>query len=434
MEMEDRMGHAIVQACKAMKRRYKLEEGAYVLAVDVISHAENSQATLELEEKVKSLQFELNQNYQKHSQVSEKVVEVVLESQSLRLQLRDKETAIRQVHEELRAAKENPLLVELIANEMHGSLETSTAEKLQDAERLNDANAAYEDMSEKIKSGQLMELARSKVDGIVRHSEAGAEDFVESELPSVSEVVIRAHDGVCSAIQFEQGGNTFFSGGHDKLVKSWNVATGSYISTLRGCLGSILDLSLSHHNGFVIAACSDHKLHLWESQTGQMRHTLTGHSEKVVSVDVSKTSNRRVVSAAYDRTMKTWDMQTGYATNTLICYSYGNAVALTMSGEILCSGHMDGNLRLWDISSGKQSSQVFSHNYGITSVSISREGYTVLTSGRDNVHNTIDVRTLEVHASFRAPGHFVATNWSRSCLSPDEKYVAAGGADGSVAI
>lgn len=466
MEMEDRMGYAIVQACRAMKRRHKLEEGAYAPAIAVISQVLNSQAALEFEEKVKTLQLELNQSYQKHSQVSEKLVQEVTESQSLRTQLAEKETTITQLQEQLTAEKEKIARAETDAKEAQGALATTSAEveelrlrvqeleaqikdlkkendmliqrwmnqKMQDAERLNEANAMYEDMMEKVKAGQLQELARTQVDGIVRHSEVGAEDYVESGLPSTVKHVIRAHDVTCSTIKFEHGGKSVFSGGHDRIVKSWNVSNGACISTLRGCLGSVLDLSLSLDSNLVIAACSDHKLHLWETSTGRMRHTLTGHTEKVVSVDVSKTSNRRAVSAAYDRSMKTWDMQTGYVTNTLICYSNCNAVALTMNGEILCSGHMDGNLRLWDIRTGKQSSEVVAHNQGITSVSVSKNGHTMLTSGRDNVHNLIDVRTLEVQASFRAPGLLVATNWSRSCLSPDEKYVAAGGTDGSVVV
>lgn len=460
------MGYAIVQACRAMKRRHKLEEGAYAPAIAVISQVLNSQVALELEENVKSLQLQLNQSYQKHSQVSEKLVQEVTESQSLRTQLAEKEASITQLQENLTAEKATLLQIETDAKETKSALETTAAEvqelrmhvaeleakindlkvennmlierwmkqKMQDAERLNEANAMYEDMMEKVKAGQLQELARAQVDGIVRHSEAGAEDYVESGLPSSVKHVIRAHDVMCSTVKFERGGKSIFSGGHDRVVKSWNVSSGACVSTLRGCLGSVLDLSMSFDSNVVIAACSDHKLHLWETQTGRMRHTLTGHTEKVVSVDVSKTSNRRAVSAAYDRSMKTWDMQTGYVTSTLICYSNCNAVALTMNGEVLCSGHMDGNLRLWDIRTGKQSSEVVAHNQGITSVSVSKNGHTMLTSGRDNVHNLIDVRTLEVQASFRAPGLVVATNWSRSCLSPDERYVAAGGTDGSVVV
>ncbi|KAF3971667.1 hypothetical protein CMV_004762 [Castanea mollissima] len=44
------------------------------------------------------------------------------------------------------------------------------------------------------------------------------------------------------------------------------------------------------------------------------------------------------------------------------------------------------------------------------------------------------MRSLEVCGTLRASGNRVASNWSRSCISPDDNYVAAGSADGSVSI
>lgn len=460
------MGLAILQSCRALKRRHRLEEGAYAPALAVISHALSTKLGVELEEKLKELQLELNQSYQKQALVSEKLVEEITESQVLRTQVGEKEATIVQLQDQLSAATEHVLQVEAREKVNEGALATAILEiqelksrveelegkivelqeenkmlidrwmqqKMQDAERLNEANAMYEDMMERFKAGRLEELARSQVDGIVRHSEAGAEDYIESGIPSAVKHVARAHEAGCLALKFEHGSRTVLSGGHDRTIRSWDGTSGSPISTLRGALGSVLDLSLSFDNNLVVAACSDHKLYLWEAQSGRMRHTLTGHTEKVVSVDFSKTNNRRAVSAGYDRSMKAWDLQTGYNTNTLMCYSNCNDVALTMNGEILCSGHMDGNLRLWDYRSGKLSSEIVAHAQGITSVSVSRTGHTILTSGRDNVHNLIDVRTLEVQASFRAPGFRTPTNWSRSCLSADEKYIAAGGADTSVVV
>lgn len=74
---------------------------------------------------------------------------------------------------------------------------------MQDAERLNEANALYEDMTERLKASGLEKLAQEKVDGIVRRSEEGAEFFAESTVPSVCKDRINAHDGGCASIMFE---------------------------------------------------------------------------------------------------------------------------------------------------------------------------------------------------------------------------------------
>ncbi|CAK9204593.1 unnamed protein product [Sphagnum troendelagicum] len=464
--MEERMGLAVVQACRALRQRHREEEGAHGPALAALFTALSRPPDGELHGKMEALQLELSQSYQKQSQLSEQLLHEVTGAQAFREQLVERENSIVQLQAELLGARGRVTQLEEELEKKERALEASIEEmkalriqveeldaklvkaqaenrmlidrwmeqKMKDAERLNEANAMYEDMMERFKGKTLDDLARAQVDGIVRHSEAGAEDYVESGMPTSLRHAMRAHDGGCSTLKFEHGGGSLISGGHDRLVRTWDTERGVPLATLRGCLGSVLDLALSHDDTMVLAASADHKLYLWEVQSGRIRHTLTGHAEKVCAVDYSKASNRRAVSAAQDRTIKIWDLQTGYGVNTIVCHSNCNAVALTMDGDIVCSGHMDGNLRLWDVRSGKSAIEVAAHGQGITSVSLSKSGNAILTSGRDNVHTIFDVRTLEAQASFRALGFRVATNWSRSCLSGDESYVSAGSIDGSVLV
>lgn len=299
---------------------------------------------------------------------------------------------------------------------------------------LYQANALYEEMLDRIKGSSIQQLARQQVDGIVRQGEEGAEFYVESTVPTTCKQRIPAHDGGCASLLFEYNSTKLVSGGQDKTIKMWDTNTGTSSRSLYGSLGSILDLSITHDNRSVIAASSANNLYVWDISSGRVRHTLTGHVDKVCAVDVSKVSNRHVVSAAYDRTIKVWDLVKGYCVNTLLFHSNCNALCFSMDGQTIVSGHVDGNLRLWDIQSGKLQSEVAAHSHAITSLSLSRSGNKILSSGRDNLHNLFDMRTLEICATMKASGNRVASNWSRSCISPDDGYVAAGSADGSVHI
>lgn len=289
-------------------------------------------------------------------------------------------------------------------------------------------------MVDKMKASSIEQLARQQVDGVVRQSEEGAEYYVESIVPSICKQRISAHGGGCAAIVFEYNSSRLVSGGQDRAVKLWDTTTGALLQTFNGCMGSVLDLSMTHDNRNIIAASSSNSLVVWDANTGRLRHSLTGHVDKVCAVDVNKFSSRHIVSAAYDRTIKIWDLQKGYCVNTILFHSNCNAISFSMDGQTICSGHADGNLRLWDIQTGKLLSEVAAHSLAITSLCLSRNGNTILTSGRDNIHNLFDVRTFEVCAILRANGNRVASNWSRSCLSSDDNYAAAGSADGSVHI
>lgn len=465
MSQDEIAREAIKHALKALRKRHLLEEGAHGPAFIALSRPIVSQGS-EWKEKAENLELELQQCYKAQSRLSEQLVVEVAESRVSKAFAQEKEEAISNLQTDLTQTRdecsqlkedleEKIKALELVLSEnqeLRAQLEEMTIkaknaeaenkmlidrwmlQKMQDAERLNEANAIYEEMVDRLKASGLENLARQQVDGVVRRNEDGAEFFLESSIPSVCKHRINAHEGGCASILFEYNSGKLISGGQDRSIKIWDTNSGSLSHTLYGCLGSVLDLTITHDNRSVIAASSSNNLYVWDVNSGRIRHTLTGHTDKVCAVDVSKSSSRHVVSAAYDRTIKVWDLNKGYCINTIIFYSNCNALCFSMDGQTICSGHVDGNLRLWDIHTGKLLSEVAAHSLAVTSISLSRNGNVVLTSGRDNLHNLFDMRSLEVCGTFRATGNRVASNWSRSCISPDDNYVAAGSADGSVYI
>ncbi|MCD9643066.1 hypothetical protein HAX54_030183 [Datura stramonium] len=465
MAYEEVAIEAIKHALKALRKRHLVEEGAHAPALVALNRPLVLQGS-EWKEKAENLEVELQQCYKAQARLSEQLVVEVAESRASKSLVQEKETIITDLQSELNQARDEcSRLTELLEEktkglellmgehqELKAQLEATTLrannaeaenktlvdrwmlQKMQDAERLNEANALYEDMLDKVKASSIEKLARQQVDGVVRQSEDGAEFYVESSIPSTCKQRIPAHDGGCASILFEYNSSKLISGGQDRAIKMWDTASGSLTNSLYGCLGSVLDLSITHDNKLIIAASSSNNLYVWDANSGRIRHTLTGHIDKVCAVDVSKFSSRHVVSAAYDRTIKVWDLQKGYCTNTIIFHSNCNSLSFSMDGLTICSGHVDGNLRLWDAQTGKLLSEVAAHSQAVTSVSLSRNGNMILTSGRDNLHNLFDIRTLEICGTFRANANRVASNWSRSCISADDSYVTAGSVDGSVHI
>ncbi|KAL8057309.1 hypothetical protein ABFX02_04G176500 [Erythranthe guttata] len=465
MSREDAAIAAIKHALKALKKRHLLEEGAHSPAIIALSRPIVSQGS-EWKEKAENLEVELQQCYKAQSRLTEQLVVEVTDSRASKALVQEKDSLISDLQIELTQARdecsrlatlleEKTKALELLMSEhqeLKEQFEATTLradnaeaenkmlidrwmlEKMKDAERMNEANAIYKEMVDRQKETSIELLARQQVDGVVRQCEEGAEYYAESTVPTTCRQRIPAHEGGCASILFEHNSGKLVSGGQDKTVKMWDTNTASLTRTLHGCLGSVLDLCITHDKKSVIAASSSNNLYVWDVSSGRVRHTLTGHVDKVCAVDVSKVSNRNVVSAAYDRTIKVWDLQRGYCVNTILFHSNCNALCLSMDGQTICSGHVDGNLRLWNIQTGKLISEVAAHSFAVTSLSLSRNGNVILSSGRDNLHNLFDMRTLEICATLRGNGSRVASNWSRSCMSPDDDYVAAGSAEGSVNI
>ncbi|XP_047330715.1 autophagy-related protein 16-like [Impatiens glandulifera] len=452
---------AIDHAIRALRKRHLLEEGAHAPAFIALSRPILSQGS-EWKEKAENLEIELKQCYKAQSRLSEQLVVEVAESRASKALIQQNEAATTDIQNELTQSRDEnghlKVLVEekskalelLIAEnqELRGKLEEMSVraekaetenkmlidrwmlQKMQQAECLNEANAVYKDMLDQVKMSDIEQLAMKQVDGVVRIYEEGA----ESSFPTLCKNKIPAHEGGCAAICFNYSSNKLISGGHNETIKIWDANTSTLTQSLNGCLGSVLDLAITHDNKTLIAAASSNKLFVWDVTSGRMNHTLTGHTDKVCAVDVNHVSSRHLVSAAYDRTIKVWDLQRGYCVNTIIFYSNCNALCFSLDGRTVFSGHVDGSIRLWDVQTGKLLTEVAAHSGPITSVCVSRGGNLILSSGRDNKHNLFDVNSLEICGSFKAVGNNVASNWSRSCLSPDGSYLSSGSADGSVCI
>ncbi|KAK1314604.1 hypothetical protein QJS10_CPA06g01263 [Acorus calamus] len=456
---------AIKRTMKALRRRHLLEEGAHGPAFAALLKPITLQG-FEWKEKAENLELELQQCYKAQSRLSEQLVVEVAESRNTKALIQEKETLITDLQSEIEQKRdecsqlkesldEKTKALDVVLSENHALkaqleelminvrntdaenkllVDRIMSEKLEAAEKINEISMMYEDLRVRCQINSIEQLARQHVDGVIRQNEFGFEDLVESTVPSVCKHTITAHAGGCGSVVFQWNSDKLITGGQDRTVKIWDTNTGLLSSTLNGCLGSVLDLAITHDNKSVIAASSSNHLFVFDIGSGRIRHSLTGHTDKVCAVDVSRVSCRHVLSAAYDRTIKVWDLQKGYCVNTIISHSNCNALCFSMDGLTVCSGHVDGNLRLWDTQTGKLISEVSAHSQPVTSIYLSRNGNTVLTSGRDNLHNLFDMRTLEVCLTFRANGNKVASNWSRSCISADDNYVAAGSMDGSIYV
>ncbi|ERN07301.1 hypothetical protein AMTRI_Chr12g274490 [Amborella trichopoda] len=458
---------AIRHALSALRRRHLLEEGAHIPAFSALSRQFVTQGS-EWKEKAEGLEVELQQCYKAQARLSEQLVVEVAECRDAKALLQEKETSLNELQKEVAEGRDEISKLKELLEENRKALDLAISEnqelrsqleeeilkarnaesenkmlidrwmmqKMQDAERLNEANAIYKEMMDKLKASNMQQLVQQQVDGVVRLSETWTSEAL-TDLPSPTwKHRLQAHEGACGSILFEPNSDCLITGGLDQIIRVWDTRTGTNTNTLTGCLGSILDLAIARDK-CIIAATSSNKMFVFDQLSRRLSHTLTGHLDKVCAVDASKVSGKSLVSAAYDRTIRTWDLVKGYCTATLMCHSNCNALCYGIDGQTVFTGHVDGNLRLWDLrvsGGGKMVSEVAAHAYSVTSVSLSRGGLLVLTSGRDNVHNLFDVRaSLEVCGNFRG-GSGSATNWNRSCISPDDNYVVAGSSDGMVHV
>ena len=190
---------------------------------------------------------------------------------------------------------------------------------------------------------------------------------------------LTGHSRGVVCVAFSPGGKTLASGGWDNTVRLWNVQTGSFTRTLTWHKnnrvtsvafspdGKTLAIGWEEwtENVFGVLHLTSGKVELWDTQTGILKRTLTGHSDSVLSVAFSP-DGRTLASGSADRTAKLWNVETGELEQTLKGYrSSVDAVAFSPDSRIVATDDVE-MVKLWDAQTGELKRTLTQHESSIT--------------------------------------------------------------------
>lgn len=219
------------------------------------------------------------------------------------------------------------------------------------------------------------------------------------------------------------------------MVRLWDARNGSRLATLEGAVKAVMCVALSGDGNLALGASGDLAIRLWTIRTARIANTLTGHTGKIYAAGFTPDS-KGLYSGGYDRMLKLWDVSTGETLHSMYCNSSCNDATMSPEGAVLMSVHLDASLRLWDTRTGAFAHEVAGmHTQPVTSVCHNPASPNqVLTNGRDDQLCLVDVRKYDCVARYKHAGYKNGVNWNRATMSPDGKYVVAGGCDGSITI
>ncbi|XP_026994593.1 autophagy-related protein 16-1 isoform X3 [Tachysurus fulvidraco] len=247
-------------------------------------------------------------------------------------------------------------------------------------------------------------------------------------VPSTALHIFDAHDGEVNAVRFSPGSRQLATGGMDRRVKLWEVIAGhcEYKGALMGSNAGITSIEFDSTGSYLLAASNDFASRIWTVDDYRLRHTLTGHSGKVLSARFLL-DNARIVSGSYDRTLKLWDLRSKVCMKTVFAGSSCNDIVCTE--QCVMSGHFDKKVRFWDIRA--ESTVCELELLGrVTSLDLNHDRTELLTCSRDDLIKIIDLRNNAVRQTFSAQGFKCGSDFNRVTFSPDGSYVAGGSADG----
>lgn len=129
-------------------------------------------------------------------------------------------------------------------------------------------------------------------------------------LTSASEVQpspLIAHETSIDAIHFDTDGD-LWTASADKTAKCLSRGREWEEDSAFDHPDFTRDVAIDEDGGWVVTACRDEHVRVWDRASGKLHHTFTGHFEEVTGLVLR--SGQRVVSVSIDGTVRQWSLRT----------------------------------------------------------------------------------------------------------------------------
>ncbi|GAA5969983.1 hypothetical protein JCM11641_000218 [Rhodosporidiobolus odoratus] len=173
-------------------------------------------------------------------------------------------------------------------------------------------------------------------------------------------------------------GRTLVSGSYDTTVRVWDIITGECRHELRGHTQKVYSVVYDHRRQLCASGSMDGHVRLWSTETGECRATLEGHTSLVGLLGLS---HRNLVSAAADWTLRIWDPESGECKHALAAHQ--GAITCFQHDEHKVISGSDGTLKMWDVESGELIRDLITNLTGVWQVSFNQR-FCVAAVSRNN--------------------------------------------------
>ncbi|KAF2144271.1 uncharacterized protein K452DRAFT_325474 [Aplosporella prunicola CBS 121167] len=216
-------------------------------------------------------------------------------------------------------------------------------------------------------------------------------------------------------------GDILVSGGCDRDVRVWNMATGASVHTLRGHTSTVRCLKMSDSKT-AISGSRDTTLRIWDIERGVCKHVLVGHQASVRCLEIH---GDLVVSGSYDTTARIWSISEGKCLRTLTGH-FSQIYAIAFDGKRIATGSLDTSVRIWDPNDGRCLGLLQGHTSLVGQLQM--RGDILVTGGSDG-----SVRVWSLN-EYQPIHRLAAHDNSVTSLQFDDTRIVSGGSDGRVKV
>jgi WD40 repeat protein len=243
-------------------------------------------------------------------------------------------------------------------------------------------------------------------------------------MPPMAERTLTHPDAVRSAVASADG-KRLFTGGADKIVRSWNLADVRMPERqFSGHSAAVNAIAVSANGQMLASTGDDATIRFWNQSNGQQSALLGAHAGAATSLAFD--ASNRLLSASVDGSVKLWQPPTT-AGQLLAHPSHVSSAVLSPDGSRLLTGCGDKQVRLWNLTNGQIERPFVGHTLGVLCVAMNPAGTQVAAGGADKTLIVWDTANTKAVRKFA-----LAAAVNSVAFAPDGKSLAAGLADNSI--
>ncbi|MCX5414948.1 protein kinase [Streptomyces sp. NBC_00059] len=241
---------------------------------------------------------------------------------------------------------------------------------------------------------------------------------------------LRAHDRDLGSVDISGDGRIAVTAGSDRTARLWDLESGACIRVLDGhSHHKVESVRLSADGRYVLSGCQDGTVRLWRAHDGTCLRVMDGHRHGVSWMRFSPDGRSALVGASGNM-IRFWNLESARAPMTLEAERAQADTAGATGGDRLVAhrGYAANSVQLWDLDSGGGVLTLRGHAEQLTSVCLSADERTVLSSERTiRLWDTASGQCLRVFDEQGGRANAVQ-------LSTDGRFAVSGHSDSLVRV
>ena len=244
---------------------------------------------------------------------------------------------------------------------------------------------------------------------------------------------LRGHKGPIRTLCFSPKGNLILTGSTDYTARLWerNAGNARLKVALTGHTGTIYAVAFSPDSELILTASRDKTARIW-NQNGDLLQILKGHKDMILAATFSP-DGQQIFTGSTDGQLNVWNLD-GRKIKSLSVQNAGiNCFAWSPKDNSLFVGTDEGNIIQFDVSSGEIIGEFNPHQSGVSFISFSPTGDSILSSARDKyaiLWQAKENRGVNELMKFRGHTDFIRAG----SFSNDGKYIISASNDRTIKL